>query len=169
MGLDISVSLIVGVPLSALGAVEEEAERKQTTDGLGRPAGKSVILKTVYFRTSNNLRFLIGTNEEHALNGKPDQIEYHLDSLWEIEKGDVDTENNWFHTSDWDQVTLDTVIVGLQVDSEIDSEVDDRHAGFEGAQMSNVQATVERVQAEISQRFGYTGKVYVLALAGYSY
>lgn len=169
MGLDIGVSLIVGVPLSALGTVEEEVERKQATDGLGRPTGKLVTLKTIYLRTSNNLRFLIGTNEEHALTGKPDQIEYHLDSLWGIEKGDVDTENNWLHTSDWDQMTMDTVIVGLNVDSEIDSEVDDRHAGFEGAQIPNVQATAERVQEELSRRFGYAGKAYVLALASYDY
>lgn len=159
MGLDISISLIVGVPLSALGTEREEEQRTQTTDRLGRPTGESVVIRNAYFDTLNDLHILIGSNEQRILNGD-DEIEYTFSSL---------LEDNWIHAADWEQATLDDIIVGLRVTSEIDSEVDDRHAGFEGARIASILATANTVQEELSQRFGYTGEIYTIALASYSY
>lgn len=159
MGLDVSVVLIVGVPLAVIGPEEEETEQARTTDRLGKPTGKMVTIRRAYFCAPNGQRFLVGSNEQGVLEDD-NEIGYELA---------LGLEDEWVHVSDGENLAPDTAIIGLQVEPEIKLDNDDRHEGFRGAQTGQIVTTTERVKTELFQRFGYTGPVYVVALAGYSY
>lgn len=164
MGLDVSISLIIGVPLLDLGKLETKRQTVAFTDHLGRPTGKNGESRQVFFRVKNQTRYLVGNNDKWLQSG------------YEGERGRIDFTyedfplggDDWYHCSDYEDNKPEDVVIGLSVESVEGPGI----AGFEAfkkATFDDIGRTEVRVKQELEKQFGYSGPVYAFVMALYSY
>ncbi len=157
MGLNVSIKLIVGVPLLSLGSVKEEAREVTLTDALGKPTGESATLKEIYFVALNDTRYLIASNEQHIANGWGDVVvEYFYHQLPS------------HYQSNGNGGLPEQVIVGEEIETISSGPQMDRFETFTISNIKSVQDLFPKVAYWIKETFGYVGEIFVIAQAGYS-
>lgn len=173
MGLDVSISLVAGVPLSSLGAIRYVEEEAKTTNHFGRPTGRSVIITRVYLDLPNGRQFLIGTNEESLSDGYNRHIDYTLEALFQDDNDPDVLLEQWVHEcySPQPQENIaDLIVIGLAIEPECQGEGEGRYdEAFAGASHIRVYGTLIQAATELERRFGYAGTVYVIAHASYGW
>lgn len=163
MGLDISVNLIIGVPLLRLGSIEREEESRQLVNGLGEPKGRPVTLRNIYLMAKNGKRFLIGSNVRSLADGGRDRIEFRFYELF----GSDEEVDDWLWQSDYEG-DLEQVIVG-RVPKPIDMLEIRRREAYKIFRSDETETIQDEVKKKLMEAFGYSGEVYIIAQVAYSY
>ncbi len=166
MGLDISTELIVGVPLLQIGKIEERSRQVPTTNKLGKPTGRSSLLKEEYFIDSSDFNCLIGSNEESISDGTYSSFEYNYQNLLNERKEDPE-ESDWIHSSDF-QGHPDLVVIGLSIKGEKGREMG-RYESFLCVNQEKIDEAIPLVKVYLNSEFGYHDEVYVISFPIYSY
>lgn len=163
MGLDVSVHLVIGVPLLCLGSIQEEGQSKQLVNGFGEPKGRPVTLNTVYLVTKNGRSFVIGSNEHSLADGRRNRVGFHFGELF-----DSDEEiENWIWQSDYGGGP-GQVIIGRAL-KPIETKGIGRHETHKIIRIDEVKAIQAEVKLKLMDLFGYSGEVYLIPQVSYSY
>lgn len=163
MGLDVSVYLLIGVPLLRLGSIEDEEQSKQLVDGFGEPKGRPVTVRNIYLVAKNNRRFLIGSNARSLADGNRDKIDFRFYELFDSDEEVCD----WLWQSDYEG-DKEQVIVGRALKS-IEAMKIGRCETHKIIRIDEVGVIQAKVEKKLKEKFGYSGEVYLIPQVSYSY
>ena len=162
MGLDIDVSLVVGVPLLNMGTIKEESEEVDLFDSFGKATVRTATLKQTYFVAQNGDVSLIASNRR-IIAKTWSKLDYSYHNLLD-EKEEV---GKWIHQSDYEGGP-EQVIIGLHPDP-FERDAIGRYETYRAARMNDVSNVIAEVREYLRRVFGYEGDVFVISQAIYSY
>ncbi len=166
MGLDVSINLIVGVPLLHLGEIEEEIEHRKLVTPFGEPTNQQAEIRRLYLSTSKH-RYFIGDNVHNILSQYTSNKEK-IDYDFEEEMLPNDEYEEWLHWGDY--AVRDGIIIGKAIKPTIKyPEGYARLQQFLGTNPEQIQVAMPIVATFLSERFGYMGQLFVIAQVNYSY
>lgn len=154
MGLNVSVSLVVGVPLTSLGEVVEEVKTYDVTNRIGRKTGRTAKVKSIYLKTKNDC-IKIGSNESDVVG-----TGWRVGMDWFFYNIVGEENDHLIHLSDWSRGPSNAVI-GLQVGDSSESLI--------SLEIQDIRDVFDEVREYLIAKFGYTGNIYVNAICNYSY
>lgn len=164
MGLDVSVYLLIGVPLLKLGSIQEDGKSIQPVNALGKPRGRPVTLRNIYLVAKNGEAFFIGSNEDSIADRDRDESEFHYSELFNSD----DESDNWIWQSDYEggpkQVIIGRALKPIETPEEYK-----RYEAHKIVEIDEIEKARADVATRLEERFGYSGKIYIIAHVSYSY
>ena len=161
MSIGMSMQVLLGVPLLKLCEITTEIKEVQLTNILGEFTGEQITVIYKYLETPTGHKYLMSTNKSNigSESQQSDTI-YLYEELFADEAEPY--ESDWLHRSHSD-CELSEVIIGLYVNnSRVDAYGDDIF-GISIIDDTVIEETRSKVGKYLFDRFGYTGKVYLIS------
>lgn len=155
MGISVSFSLIIGVPLKDMCEIREDHQVVNLTDNMGNKTGRTFNLISSYAIFPSGKSMLIGSNK-----GNQRLMRYSLD--------DEDEYYEYFHVTS-SNYGLDEIMVGIDIESlGLKTQFEEFQQG-KMYEFSNIQAKHENAKRIFHEIFSYDGELHVCVVPYYSY